>query len=256
MQYNRLISIVFYIIVSMQPLNAGAGPRAVLGVNIATGGGANGPVEGVLVLGVTPGGPADDAGLQPDDVLVGIDGMSLTADSRREANRRLLEVMEDAEPGDELALDFLRAGRIRKAMITAAGYDPDLMPPGFADELRRLGDQFGRTVVDPLIHRWRHAGVFAGLELVALTPDLGRYFGTSTGLLVIRAPENQSIGLRDGDVIKAIGGRRPATPAHAMRILRSYASGEKLLLEIMRDRDEQTIEFELAEPESPVPSEP
>src|SRR5439155_6359849 len=64
------------------------------------------------------------------------------------------------------------------------------------------------------------------LELVSLNPDLGEYFGTKEGVLVVKAPADSSLPLKSGDVILKIGDRTPSSPSHAMRILRSYEAGE------------------------------
>jgi S1-C subfamily serine protease len=83
------------------------------------------------------------------------------------------------------------------------------------------------------------------MEMVSLTEDLGRYFGTDKGLLIVRAPEDESLKLRDGDVIRTIDGREPASVTHAMRILGSYQSGETLEIEIMRDKKRLTVSVEM-----------
>jgi S1-C subfamily serine protease len=81
------------------------------------------------------------------------------------------------------------------------------------------------------------------MELVPLTEELGSYFGTDDGLLVIRAPNNDDLDLRDGDVILAIGGREPTSPEHAMRILTSFVPGETLEFSIMRRERRQSIQY-------------
>ena len=84
-------------------------------------------------------------------------------------------------------------------------------------------------------------------ELVTLTPKLGRYFGADKGVLVARAPEDSSLGLQDGDVIVAIGGREPQDSRHAMRILRSYQPGESVDIRILRDRRPQNLTAKVPE---------
>ena len=44
------------------------------------------PVEGVTILGVSPGGAAEESGLRAGDVITSINDESLTADNDREAN--------------------------------------------------------------------------------------------------------------------------------------------------------------------------
>ena len=84
---------------------------------------------------------------------------------------------------------------------------------------------------------------FGDMEMVKLTEQLGTYFGTSEGLLVVRAPSNEDLMLQDGDVILNIDGREPTSVEHAVRILGSYQAGEELTLEIMRDQRRRTIEI-------------
>ena len=71
------------------------------------------------------------------------------------------------------------------------------------------------------------------------TDDQGRrltIFGTEKGLLVVRAPGDSAYQLQDGDVLMGIDGRVPEGPGHAFRILRSYQPGEKLKLDVLRNR--------------------
>lgn len=88
---------------------------------------------------------------------------------------------------------------------------------------------------------------WGGIELVSISKRLGEYFGTDKGLLVVSTPEDDKFKLQDGDVILAIGGREPDSPAHAMRILGSYQAGEKVTLEVMRKRKQQSVEIEIPE---------
>ena len=87
----------------------------------------------------------------------------------------------------------------------------------------------------------RSNGRFANLELAPLNPDLGAYFGSTEGVLVVRIGEQSELGLKGGDVILSIDGRQISTPSDAMRILRSYVTGESIRLEIIRNRQRQTI---------------
>ncbi|HEX8757154.1 MAG TPA: PDZ domain-containing protein [Steroidobacteraceae bacterium] len=81
----------------------------------------------------------------------------------------------------------------------------------------------------------------AGMELITLTPQLGRYFGTDHGVLVARAPARGILKLQDGDVILSIGDRTPASSSQAMRILTSYDPGEKITLVILREHHRKSI---------------
>ncbi len=225
--------------------------RAVLGINIANGRENGGPVEGVMIVGIAPGSAADDAGLRVNDVIVEIDGALLMAASSGDANRALLAFMAGVSPGEVLTVVYLRDGQASQTVLTADELDPTMMvEPGypFIRDLEQFGRQFGEDIIGSLQYRWRHHGLFSGMELVALTPELGRYFGTEHGLLVIRAPNDETIDLQDGDVIRTIGGRSPKDPGHAMRILRSYEPGEEVVIGIMRDQRGTDVEILLPEP--------
>jgi hypothetical protein len=89
------------------------------------------------------------------------------------------------------------------------------------------------------------SSLWAGMQLAALTPALGAYFGTDKGLLVLRGPGNDVLGLRDGDVILDIGGREPSGPEHALRILASFERGETLRIAIMREQRRQVLELQI-----------
>jgi len=220
-----------------------------LGVNIETSM-EPGPVEGVTVLGVTPGSAADDAGLRAGDILTAVDDESLSAANCREANGRLLKRMKIVEEGDVLNVEYLRDGKVgsveiepriveNRAMtwVSKGGYDFDVPPVPHAPEVaQRFTMEYGFP--------WAGTGL-GDLELVELNEGLGRYFGTDKGLLVVAAPKSDAFDLRDGDVIQNIDGREPKDVRHALRILGSYQSGEKLKLGIMRDRKRVTIEVEI-----------
>jgi S1-C subfamily serine protease len=92
----------------------------------------------------------------------------------------------------------------------------------------------------------RIAGPLAGLELATMNPSLSEYFGVSEGVLVTRAEEQSPLGLKGGDVILSVDGRKPSNPAHLARILASYEPGETVALELVRSRKHLTLKGTLA----------
>lgn len=218
--------------------------RAVLGINI--GGDKKGPVEGVTVQGVSPGGAAADAGLRSGDIITAVNGESMTADSDEGANAKLVEFMSGVEDGDVLDVEYLRKGKQATVEVS-----PRRMS-GMAFAFNRRGRNFTMPLPphapDFDIHKfaWFSDGSGWGhMEMVELTKRLGSYFGTDEGLLVVRAPEDENLKLEDGDVIQSIDGREPNSVSHAMRILGSYQSGEELEVQIMRDKRKQTLKIEM-----------
>lgn len=218
-------------------------PRAALGLNIA--GDEDQGGEGVPIVGVSPDGGAAQAGLQAGDVLVSIDDKALRADGDRSARQILMEHMRAVEPGDKVALEYRRDGKTARVDVLAQ----PLGPPTFGGVMRALPLPEGFVEGLPEAGRalFRGAGVFGDIELVALTPKLGQYFGTEKGLLVLRAPRDSRLGLEEGDVIMDIAGRVPTGPDHARRILGSYQSGEKLVINVMRMKKKVAVNIDVPE---------
>lgn len=225
------------------------GTHPVMGITIG-GDDAEGPVEGVGISGVTPGSAASEAGLRSGDVITAINGESFSADDAEEASRKLLDFMSAVEEGDTLDVEYLRNGRTASAEVR-----PRTMPNqafAFRSPERHAfavppGAPGAHTAPDApgFFSFFAGSGSWGDMEMVSLTEDLGRYFGTEEGLLIVRAPEDENLKLRDGDVIQRIDGREPTSVSHAMRILGSYQSGETLEIEIMRDKRRQTLEVEM-----------
>ena len=208
---------------------------AILGINISD------DDDGVQVDGVTPGGPAADSGVETGDIIVAMDGAELSGDSPAQL---LIAQMDNVSPGDTVLLTIMRNGDEEEIEVTA-GSSRGFFGRGDAgnrrfepgDHVARrivIGDRFGRFG-----RRW------GDMELVELTPELGAYFGTETGILVVRAPTDEALeALMDGDVIMRIGDRTPSSTSHALRILASFESGETLELQIMRNQRRQTLEVD------------
>jgi S1-C subfamily serine protease len=228
--------------------------RAMLGVNL---GGAEPNGAGVRVEGVSPGGPAEAAGVKSGDVIVAIEDKPVAT------GRELVRAMEAVEPGEKVELGIRRDGKALELAVEARPLNrmffagkPAIRAMPALEGLPFHGD------VHWLLDGWGDA------EFVTLTPGLGRYFGAEKGVLVARAPENAALGLKDGDVIVAIGGREPQNGPHAMRILRSYQPGETVELRILRDRRSETLSAKIPEraahdarrwavpPRPPVPARP
>lgn len=95
------------------------------------------------------------------------------------------------------------------------------------------------------------SGAGGELRLAAMNADLGRYFGTEEGVLLLETPETGTQpGLLAGDVIVEIGGRRPETPDHALRIIHSYQPGERIELKVVREGTSQVVGYARTEGEA------
>jgi C-terminal processing protease CtpA/Prc len=216
----------------------GEGPsRAIIGVQLDSESGKG----GARIQEVSPGGPADEAGLHVGDVITAINGTDVKGDSPA---RQVMHVMHEIAPESKVKVRITREGKSRDFVVTARRgatffgmQHPNIplppIPPGFPEA--------GVSTFGPvMIH-----GQLGEMELATLTPQLGRYFGTDKGVLVVRAPKD--FKLEDGDVILAIDGREPSSGSHATRILSSYQSGEKITIKLMRQQKTVNVETTLPE---------
>lgn len=221
-----------------QMMHSGHGPQgAMLGVNV---GGEQTRDDGVEVMGVSPSGPAQAAGLRAGDVIVAIDGKALKRTGDRDPSRQLVEYMRAVQPGQAVKVDYLREGKRLSASVAAT----PAMPPIAMLVRERMAMPGGLEGMMPpgVVDMLGFGHAFGALELAPITPKLGQYFGTDKGLLVIRAPAEAGWKLEDGDVLLAIDGRVPESPGHALRILGSYQPDEKVKLDVLRNRKRMTIE--------------
>ncbi|MBN1248043.1 MAG: PDZ domain-containing protein, partial [Anaerolineae bacterium] len=78
--------------------------------------------EGALITDVTPGSPADEEGLEPDDVITAVEGRAVS-----EA-QPLDELILGYDPGDRVDLTVVREGRERTVRVRLASWMQREMP--------------------------------------------------------------------------------------------------------------------------------
>lgn len=213
---------------------------------------------GAYVDAVTPGGPADEAGIRSGDLITKLDGKSVLSGGRpyRADDRssvpglRLIELAARLAPRDTVPVEYRRGTELRTATLVTED-EP---------ELRVGGREGGRRFAIPLGPRglmedldfpphfeFLSRSPLGDLELAPLNPDLGQYFGATEGVLVVSVPKDSELGLKAGDVVLAVDGRKPAGPAHLLRILRSYDREETFKLDVLRHRKRESVTARLGE---------
>ena len=212
--------------------------RPMLGLNISN------DEDGVRVVGVSPGGPGAAAGIEIGDLIVAIGDVEVDGSTGGNSTQAFLGALGDVEPGGEVELSLLRDGAPLTLSVQTREWNPQEWVANVGDRVnlivRDIPNVAERSIVRVMEQPFLF-GAWSDMELVELTPELGRYFGTEEGLLVVRAPQADDIDLRDGDVILEISGRTPQSVGHAMRILRSFEPQEPLELTIVREQRRRTI---------------
>lgn len=232
---------------------------------------------GAVIERVTPNSPASRAGLRSGDIITRFNGKSLVGGDVKVGGGQsppgvaLTLLAASLNPGDTVAIEYRRGAATRNARVIASdepyvtswstpggesGFWFSDSVPAYREALRGAGRV--RVEADSFTLRLDTLRVrekmrmpppmmitlgtpLEDLELAPINRDLGRYFGTSEGILVINVPEESKLGLRAGDVVFSVDGRVPAGPAHLLRILRSYEYREPIRFEIMRMKKRETI---------------
>jgi hypothetical protein len=213
---------------------------------------------GVRLAAVTPGGPAERAGLRSGDRLLAIDGRAISGDDPAERLLDARAAIGRPADGQTIALDIERDGRRQRLSVTAAplpafrhGMDPariealqqrlqPMIDRDFHYEIGRLmhfpctGDDADCAPVVAAL-RWR------GLRMARVDAELGRYFGTDRGVLVLAVDREQLAPLRPGDVLLDVDGTAVDDPGEVMRVLQGRAVGEPVALTVQRDQRAQPM---------------
>jgi len=229
---------------------------------------------GALVDAVTPGGPADKAGIRSGDIITKVDGKSLatTGGDKPGAEKvslpgmRLIEIVSTLQAGKPIEVEYRRGTTPHTVKVTPVEEEeiafttlaPNLMLR--ADTVRGMRGVF--TARTPLAlerpaegmsvfgntmpggnfaYAFTIGGPLSNLEMVSLNEKLGAYFGTTEGVLVVNVGEKDAFGLLPGDVIASVDGRKVTTSSQLMRILRTYDKGEEFKIQIMRQKKAETL---------------
>src|SRR6185312_4736533 len=234
--------------------------RGMLGVVL------DGDATGLRVNGLTPGGPAERARIQDGDVIVSIDGVSTRGRDDMFVARHLVA-------GKPVTLSVLRDGKPLQVRVTperfqAADWQALARTAQTAAQrsLEKLNSPEFQKLLDlkmedamresekaraEMATHWgenfdvdgRWFAPWWGLNLASLNPELGRYFGTDRGALVLSSDAQRYPGLQAGDVITQVGGGAVSKPEDAMRALQALPGDKPARLTVLRHGKPLAVEL-------------
>ena len=173
--------------------------------------------KGAIINDVTPGSPADKAGIKQYDVVTEVNGKAV------ESPTDLRMKIADIQPGTKVEIKLTRDGQ--EKTVTAAIAELEA-----GEKTRAAGEAAAKNI---------------GLTISTLTPQIARRYGlrTTEGLLVTdveNGSDAERRGLQPGDIIIEVNRQKIATVSQWENIMRKVKSGDALLLLIRREQDGQT----------------
>lgn len=236
--------------------------------------------NGIKLAAVSPGGPAEKAGLRAGDRLRSINGKSVqealqATDGDEDPVARVTHrLIGPLKVGQTVDLELERGGKAQKVQVTAerrenwdwpmlalaatpeAGEEDIEVYVDGADEAMRHARKIVREVrrmhVPPEgAHKIRRIVIDRNggldLRLANLNAGLQPYFGTDSGVLVLDKGQDTLNGLQTGDVILSIAGERVETPREVMRAFAQRKNAVGVNVEIMRQRKRQIVSMDVPE---------
>ncbi|GAB3031340.1 hypothetical protein GCM10027285_12600 [Oleiagrimonas citrea] len=204
--------------------------------------------KGLKVAAITPGSSAEKAGIKAGDLIVAVDGKSAVANNGPGSHASRLELLQNLKVGQKVKLKLDHDGSQRTVHVTAQRHDsPDWQRalamhdihwhdkgPGDVDVERiviRAHDKLGKLRSKKMLF---FGTPFWGLNLTSLNKDLGRYFGTEKGALVLSTDAERYPGLKAGDVITRVDGSAIDDPEDVTRAVHEHKGEGPLKLALRR----------------------
>jgi S1-C subfamily serine protease len=166
--------------------------------------------DGLQVVSVEPGSPAEEAGLMEGDIITGIDGEMLSAEA-------FVEVILASSAGDTVALDVLRDDETITVEVTLA-----------------------ERPVTSIVESIRVGAGFLGVRLS----------DTDAGVVVSEVLADsaaETAGLMEGDIITAIDGESIESARDLTRAIRQLDPGDGITVTVEREGETLELDVELGE---------
>jgi serine protease Do len=188
---------------------------------------------GVLVANVSKGEPAEKAGIKKNDVILYFNGEKI----RRPEN--LIDAVRETKPGTKAKVKLVRDGKQKEVTVIVGE-----LKPQFSWHSSKDGKDFTFYT--------GHGGGYLGVQLHELNGDLAGYFGVkeNEGVLLLKVEEDspaEKAGLKAGDVIVELDGKKITDSGKVSKVVSAYEKGDEIEVKIVRHKKEQKIKVELGE---------
>lgn len=241
----------------VRTLTIGRGVQIGVSVSDVEGDDAKAPKAGVIVDSVSPGGPADKAGIKSGDTITEYDG------ERVRSVRQFARLVQESAPGHAVAVTLSRGGQRVNVNVTPdrrpGDFDMSLFdfpraariptpppPPGAAVPRPPAVVVPGPRRLGPLMRLANGRGL--GVTIESLDDQLAEYFGVKDGVLVKSVADDspaKRAGLKAGDVITGFNGSKVYDVSDLTRGIDRLDANADFTVEVMRDRKPQSLKGKL-----------
>ena len=186
---------------------------------------------GALVASITPGSPAEEAGIQRGDVIEQFDGREVEKFS--DLKRLVLNTI----PGESVSVLVARQGNQIELQANITSPDTQSIPT--ASRVQPAQNQEAATTT-------LQAGVLRGVQVTELDTNLRKQLGVSgdvEGVVVMRVAPNSpaAAGLQRGDVIEAINQKTVTTREEFSKVADNLDEADGALLSVNRNGGESFV---------------
>jgi len=184
------------------------------------------PYPGVVVRQVTPGSPADKAGMKEGDVITRVDKKDV------KDFEDLTNTLAQHKPGDKLDFQVRRDGKENTLSVTLGRRQPR----------PRLGEEFPGA----------RPSAFLGVQAMPLSREARERLDVKAdrGVVVTDVvPDTPAAkaGLRRGDVITSVNGRDVADPNQLRQVVQDAGAGKTVTIKAERGKESKEFKAELEE---------
>jgi serine protease Do len=171
--------------------------------------------RGAIVSSVTPDSPAEEAGIEPEDVILAADGNEIGD------NGDLSRYIASKAPGTEVELDVLRDGDRREIAITLGTFpdEPSVEVARQDTDRPRLGMTV-RDITPSLAERLELPRETRGVLITDVEPGEP-------------ADEASPVGLRRGEVIVSVNGETVESVDEFENAVARFESGDRIRLRVL-----------------------
>ena len=217
----------------------GAPKKAMLGILLDD----EASTTGVEIVGVTPGGGAEAAGLTAGDLIVRIGEEDLT--SARSPMRALSSYMKGVAPGEQVFVEFERGGETLAVDITTQAHGAKVWVSAL-DDLKNMDldmDFDFSALPGGMHHKVISQTEIGSKQLMFVDGELARYFDVDSGVVLLAPPADSR--LQPGDVLLSVDGQSIDSMEAAVKALDGM--DEQGTVQIQRHGRKRSVEVAAGE---------